>query len=208
MQPWGAEMKANAYTIIRGFACDALREHLHGTGARALDDTARASQLLAAGLGAAETAAAGMLYYAAMLRHFDGTARPDERAALAQHARTHAQMLAAYLPERQAAELMRVIDQEAPTAPAGKPEAAPAAAEPSRQARRLARLRELGGDRKRIAGQWQTTGTRGAFGALVAEERAAGRRPFDAKGVRRDIQAAAELERAGKVPGPFEALAR
>lgn len=198
------------YIRLRAFAASALGDRLPAQPDPAADLDRAHALLGRATLTGAEHAACELVAFAAALAPWPPAAEwpePDaaQRARLAGALREAARRLAAHLPERQAAELERAADEAtrgaAPAAPQGTPE-------PSRQARRLARLRALGGDRKRIAGQWKTVGERGAFGALVAEERAAGRAPFDAKGVRRDIQAAAELERAGKVPGPFEALAR
>lgn len=203
-------MDRTEYIRLRAFAASALGDRLPARPDPAADLDRAHALLGRATLTGAEHAACELVAFAAALAPWPPAAEwpePDaeQRARLAGAMREAARRLAAHLPERQAAELERAADEAtrgaAPAAPPGTPE-------PSRQARRLARLRALGGDRKRIAGQWQTVGERGAFGALVAEERAAGRRPFDAKGVRRDIQAAAELERAGKAAGPFDTLAR
>ncbi len=77
-----------------------------------------------------------------------------------------------------------------------------------RQARRLLRLRELGGDRVRQSGEWKTTGKPGALKALCAEEKAARCSPFDEKAIRRDVTEAAEREREGRTASPFPVVGR
>lgn len=104
-------MKTAEYQVLRAFACDVLRDHLRGTGAHAADDVGRAGELMAAGLDAKEHAAAGLLYYSAFLREFDGLTREGEAEPLARKALGHAQTLAAFLPERQGAELLRVAGE-------------------------------------------------------------------------------------------------
>lgn len=64
-----------------------------------------------------------------------------------------------------------------------------------RQRRRLARLRELGGDMRRAGAVWQCSGRRGALAELVREEAAAGRPRADKSDVRRDLIAAMEAHR-------------
>ena len=59
-----------------------------------------------------------------------------------------------------------------------------------RRLRRLARLRELGGDLRRTGTGWHTVGRRGALAALAREEAAAGRRMSDRSDVRDDLIAA------------------
>lgn len=61
---------------------------------------------------------------------------------------------------------------------------------PARRARRLARLRELGGDMRRAGEAWQVTGQRGALAELIREEAAAGRPRADKTDVRDDLAAA------------------
>ena len=121
-------MKTAEYLTLRAFACDVLRDHLRGTGADAARDVGRASELMVAGLDTKEHAAAGLMYYAAFLREFDGACREGEAEPLARKTLGHAQTLAAFLPERQGAELLRVAGEAltvepAPAAPTAPPEA-------------------------------------------------------------------------------------
>ncbi len=74
-----------------------------------------------------------------------------------------------------------------------------------RQDQRLARLRELDGDRVCRSGNWTTTGD-GALKKLVAELKGKGDKPNDEKMVRRDLTAAAERERQSRRAGPFAGL--
>lgn len=118
-------MNLTDYLRLRAFVADTLG--IAGTHPDAAADSARAVELLTAGRGAAETAAAGLLYYAAILRVSDGARQPGEPAPLACHVREHAQTLAAYLPERQSAELLRVVAAALP-----EPAAAPTGTDSSR----------------------------------------------------------------------------
>ena len=66
---------------------------------------------------------------------------------------------------------------------------------PERQDRRLARLRDLGGDVRRVSkGLWAQTRKSGALAKLVNEERAAGQPRWDSKDIRTELSAAAERE--------------
>jgi hypothetical protein len=211
-------MDRAAYTRLRAFAATALGDRLPAKPDPAAD-LERAQALIArATLTGAEHAACELVAFAATLAPWPPAAEwPEpsaaERARMAPGLRDAARRLAAHLPEREAAELARAVEDSTPAQPAPAMPTAPSG--PSgpetveqRQARRLARLRALGGDRKRIAGKWTTTG-HGALARLVAEEAGTGCAPVDEKGVRRDLTAAAERERAGKVEAqPFAALIR
>lgn len=128
-------MKTTDYLQLRGFARTVLGDRL-GRPLEPFAETARAAELVTAGLPAAETAAAAMLYYLAFGRAFANCARPGELEAVARDLRTHARALAAHLPERQAAELLRVVSAALPqgaateaagTANAARAEPVPAA---------------------------------------------------------------------------------
>jgi hypothetical protein len=60
----------------------------------------------------------------------------------------------------------------------------------SRQSRRFARFRALGGDMRRAGNGWQCSGRRGALAELVREEAAVGRPRSDRKDIRCDLIAA------------------
>jgi len=77
----------------------------------------------------------------------------------------------------------------------------PGALREQRQDRRLQRLRELGGDRKHVHGEWSADGQRGSLAALVAEEKRAGSEPFDQKSIVKDLNAAAAREHESKRGG-------
>lgn len=64
-----------------------------------------------------------------------------------------------------------------------------------RAARRLARLREFGGDMREAGSAWHCTGRRGALADLVREEKAAGRPRSDNRDVRRDLADAMRVQR-------------
>lgn len=68
--------------------------------------------------------------------------------------------------------------------------------------RRLARLREMGGNVKYKQGAWKITGISG----LVAEEKNKGRKRSDEKTIRADLKEAAENEREAKRAGLFDGL--
>jgi hypothetical protein len=76
--------------------------------------------------------------------------------------------------------------------PVEQPAATPQREQPAeRRARRLARLRELGGDMLPAGDSWHARGQRrGALAALVREEAAAGRPMSDKSDVRADLAAA------------------
>ena len=78
---------------------------------------------------------------------------------------------------------------------------APAEEDPER---RLALLRKLGGDAtyNRSKGDWTFPG----IAALVASEKAAGRKRCDVKTIRSDLRAAAKGERDAKAAGHFHGL--
>ncbi|MBU9443823.1 hypothetical protein KTE62_19110 [Burkholderia multivorans] len=64
-----------------------------------------------------------------------------------------------------------------------------------RQARRLARFRELGGDLEKVGGgQWRLTGRRGTLAALSREEKRDGRARHDERDVRNELAKAADAE--------------
>jgi hypothetical protein len=67
----------------------------------------------------------------------------------------------------------------------------------SEPARRLAMLRELGGDANKLRGEWKFMGTT----ALVAREKADGRKRTDAKTIRGDLKEAAQAELDAKKAG-------
>lgn len=75
----------------------------------------------------------------------------------------------------------------------------------TRQDSRLARLRELGGDRVWRRSEWRTTGG-GALAKLEAELRAAGDKRFSEKSIREDITEAAKREQAAQRSGYFHGL--
>lgn len=72
--------------------------------------------------------------------------------------------------------------------------------------RRLARLRQLGGGARfnKAKGAWTFTG----MAALVAREKADGRKRSDEKTIRADLSAAAHDERDAQSAGPFDGLVR
>ena len=74
-----------------------------------------------------------------------------------------------------------------------------------RQTARLARLRELDGDRVYKGGKWCTTG-HGALSRLQAEIMAAKDKPFSPKSISNDLDKAAERERELKRGGLYNGL--
>ena len=70
--------------------------------------------------------------------------------------------------------------------------------------RRLARLRELGGNATYNRGEWRFPG----ITALVASEKSEGRKRCDEKTIRADLKEAAESEREAKRASPFAGLAQ
>lgn len=66
-----------------------------------------------------------------------------------------------------------------------------------RQGRRLARLRELGGDFVERGPKWQVEGTRGALAALQREEQTIKASKRDKSDIRKDLMAAVHRERQG-----------
>lgn len=92
--------------------------------------------------------------------------------------------------------VLREKRNEAPDTSAGPASLSASTEDPNeRRRRRLARLRELGGDMRRSGeGAWQMTVVRGALAALVREEAAAGRPMADKSDVRADLAAAMALE--------------
>lgn len=69
----------------------------------------------------------------------------------------------------------------------------------ARQDRRLFRLRELGANFVPHGEGWRVSGRRGALADLIKEEKAAGRPMSDKTDIRKDLKAAAEREREGKL---------
>ena len=74
-----------------------------------------------------------------------------------------------------------------------------------RQTSRLARLRELGGDRVYTGNKWRTIGD-GALAKLQAEIMASGIKPFSPKSISKDVTSAAEREPKLKRGGHFDGL--
>ncbi|MSQ65569.1 MAG: hypothetical protein EXR37_04340 [Limnohabitans sp.] len=70
--------------------------------------------------------------------------------------------------------------------------------------RRLALLRAMGGDAKKVKGEWRFTGTIG----LVLREKADSRKRSDQKTIRVDLKAAADAESEDKREGLFKGLRR
>lgn len=86
--------------------------------------------------------------------------------------------------------------------PAENDGALPPVAAISDPERRLARLRELGGDAKKVRDEWKFSG----MVKLVASEKALGRKRSDDKTIRADLKEAAEAEREAKAAGHFDGL--
>lgn len=80
-----------------------------------------------------------------------------------------------------------------------KPAAPPPQTAPD-PARRLARLREMGGNAKYKRGEWEITG----IVALTGVEKNEGRKRADQKTIRADIKEAAQSELDAKRAGPFD----
>lgn len=117
-------------------------------------------------------------------------ARPAELTALVETLQLLArdQVPAPPAAKVQRAQFLKVVHDDAMRDPwAG---AAGSESPQQRRERRLARLRELGGDLRQAGTGWQTWGKRGALAALVREEAAAGRPMADRKDVRSDLIAA------------------
>lgn len=134
----------------------------------------------------------------------DARMRPPTPARTVKTYRVGAEALAGWLQARGLEPSARVRAWLA-TQPASRKPAPPGEVLKQRQDARLARLRGLGGDYMQHGSDWRTVGRRGALKDLCEEERAAGRQPFDQKGVRADLRAAAERERADRREGPAAA---
>lgn len=72
-----------------------------------------------------------------------------------------------------------------------------------RQARRLARLRSLGGHMKQEGTSWRTIGSRGLLARLVKEEKDSGSPMSDKTNVRNDLIAATQRIQDGKTCSPM-----
>lgn len=119
-------MKLIDYLALRAFAREALGDQLQGRP-DALADVGRSGELLVSGLPAKASSAAAMLYNLAHLTYCTdaGAATAADVAGFSSKVQRHAEALAAHLPERQAAELLRTLAEalNAEAAPEAPPEA-------------------------------------------------------------------------------------